>query len=71
MEARAAGELPRRLRVLTHPALLVVDEIGCLPVSQNGAVLFFPLINVRHEQASTVLTSNKASRNEEPCSATR
>ena len=41
MEARAAGELSRRLRVLTHPALLVVDEIGYLPVSQDGAVLFF------------------------------
>ena len=59
MEARAAGELFRRLRVLTHPALLVVDEIGYLPVSQDGAVLFFQLINARHERASTVLTSNK------------
>ena len=58
-EARAAGELSRRLRVLTHPALLVVDEIGYLPVSQDGAVLFFQLINARHERASTVLTSNK------------
>ena len=58
MDARAAGELSRRLRVLTHPALLVVDEIGYL-VSQDGAVLFFQLINARHERASTVLTSNK------------
>ena len=47
------------LRVLTHPALLVVDEIGYLPVSQDGAVLFFQLINAQHERASTVLTSNK------------
>ena len=45
--------------MLTHPALLVVDEIGYLPVSQDGAVLFFQLINARHERASTVLTSNK------------
>ena len=58
-EAKAAGNLSRRLRVLTHPALLVVDEIGYLPVSQDGAVLFFQLINARHERASTVLTSNK------------
>ena len=58
-DARAAGALSRRLRVLTHPALLVVDEIGDLPVSQDGAVLFFQLINARHERASTVLTSNK------------
>ena len=58
-QAKAAGQLSRRLRVLTHPALLVVDEIGYLPVSRDGAVLFFQLINARHEQASTVLTSNK------------
>ena len=58
-EAKAAGNLTRRLRVLTHPALLVVDEIGYLPVNQDGAVLFFQLINARHEKASTVLTSNK------------
>ena len=58
-DARAAGALSRRLRVLTHPALLVVDEIAYLPVSQDGAVLFFQLINARHERASTVLTSNK------------
>ena len=47
-----------RLRVLTHPALLVVDEIGYLPVSQDGAVLFFQLISPG-TRASTVLTSNK------------
>ena len=58
-DAKAAGNLSRRLRVLTHPALLVVDEIGYLPVSQDGAVLFFQLVNARHERASTVLTSNK------------
>ena len=37
----------RRLKTLTHPALPVVDEIGYLPVSQSGAVLFFKLINQR------------------------
>ena len=58
-QAKTAGQLARRLRVLTHPALMVVDEIGYLPVSREGAVLFFQLINARHEHASTVLTSNK------------
>ena len=58
-ESKTAGNLSHRLRVLTHPALLVVDEIGYLPVNQDGAVLFFQLINARHERASTVLTSNK------------
>ena len=58
-EARATGGLSRRLRVLTHPALRVVDEIGYLPISQDGVVLFFQLINALRERASTVLTSNK------------
>lgn len=57
--ARAAGQLARRLRVLSHPAVLIVDEIGYLPLSRDGAVLFFQLINHRYEHASTVLTSNK------------
>jgi DNA replication protein DnaC/transposase len=58
-EARAAGRLAHRLKTLTHPSLLVVDEIGYLPINQTGAMLFFQLINRRYEQASTVLTSNK------------
>ena len=45
--------LDRRLKMLTHPALLVVDEIGYLPVTQSGAVLFFQLINRRYGNAST------------------
>ena len=58
-EAQAAGNLTRRLRVLSHPALMVIDEIGYLPVDQRGAVLFFQLMSRRYEHASTVLTSNK------------
>ena len=38
---------------------MVVDEIGYLPLSQTGAVLFFQLMSRRYERASTVLTSNK------------
>jgi DNA replication protein DnaC len=58
-EAKAAGRLTHRLKILTHPSLLVVDEIGYLPISPTGATLFFQLINRRYEHASTVLTSNK------------
>jgi DNA replication protein DnaC len=58
-EAQAAGNLTRRLAILTHPSLLVVDEIGYLPINHTGAVLFFQLMNRRYERASTVLTSNK------------
>ena len=57
-EAQAAGHLTRRLAVLTHPSLLVVDEIGYLPINHT-ALLFFQLMNRRYERASTVLTSNK------------
>jgi DNA replication protein DnaC len=58
-EAQTAGQLKRRLAVLSHPSLLVVDEIGYLPLTHPGAVLFFQLMNRRYERASTVLTSNK------------
>ena len=55
----SAGRLNHRLKTLTHPALLVVDEIGYLPVTRSGAILFFQLVNRRYEHASTVVTSNK------------
>ena len=57
-EAQAAGRLQARLKVLTHPALLVVNEIGYVPISRTGAMLF-QLMTRRYEHASTVLTSNK------------
>ena len=58
-EAKAAGKFTHRLKTLTYPSLLVVDEIGYLPVSPTGAMLFFQLINRRYERHSTVITSNK------------
>src|SRR5688572_22805113 len=42
-EAQAAGRLQNRLKVLAHPALLVVDEIGYLPISRTAAMLFFQM----------------------------
>ena len=59
-EAHAAGKLLHRMKTLTHPSLLVVDEIGYLPVSRTGAMHFFQLMSRRYEHASTVLTSNKS-----------
>jgi len=38
--------------------LLIIDEIGYLPMTKNGANLFFQLINLRYEKKSTILTSN-------------
>jgi DNA replication protein DnaC len=59
-EAHAAGKLLHRLKTLTHPSLLVVDEIGYLPISRTGAMHFFQLMSRRYEHGSTVLTSNKS-----------
>jgi DNA replication protein DnaC len=59
-QARASGNLKHRLSLLSAPSLMVVDEIGYLPVSQTGAMLFYQLISRRYERASTVLTSNKS-----------
>jgi DNA replication protein DnaC len=58
-EAQAAGRLAARLKTLTHPSLMVVDEIGYVPITRLGAMYFFQLMSRRYEHASTVLTSNK------------
>lgn len=58
-EAQTAGHLSQRLKTLVFPSVLVVDEIGYLPISRTGAMLFFQVISRRYEHASTVLTSNK------------
>src|SRR6478752_4952329 len=57
--AQANVRLAAQVAALTHPSLLVFDEIGYLPINHSGAVLFFQLMNRRYERASTVRTSNK------------
>jgi DNA replication protein DnaC len=59
-DAQAAGRLGQRMNTLIFPSVLIVDEIGYLPISKTGAMLFFQLIAKRYERASTVLTSNKS-----------
>lgn len=59
-EAQAGGRLSQRLNTLIFPSLLVVDEIGYLPISRTGAMLFFQLMSRRYERGSSVLTSNKS-----------
>ena len=59
-EAQQAGRLAQRLKTLVFPSLLVVDEIGYLPISRTGAMLFFQLMSRRYEAATTILTSNKS-----------
>jgi DNA replication protein DnaC len=60
VEAERQGRLRERLAMLRQPSLLIVDEIGYLPVTPGGANLFFQLVNTRYEKAATVLTSNKS-----------
>jgi DNA replication protein DnaC len=59
-EAQQAARLAQRLKTLVFPSLLVVDEIGYLPISRTGAMLFFQLMSRRYETGSTILTSNKS-----------
>jgi DNA replication protein DnaC len=54
------GTLERALRNLCRPRLLIVDEIGYLPMDKEGANLFFQLVSRRYERGSTVYTSNKS-----------
>jgi len=58
-DAQQAGRLSHRLRTLVFPSLMIIDEIGYLPISRTGAMFFFQLMSRRYEHASTVLTSNK------------
>ena len=60
MKARQENRLDRQLQQLTYPKVLVLDEIGYLPMTREEASLFFRLINRRYERACTILTSNKS-----------
>ncbi len=51
--------LRERLRFLCRPQLLIVDEIGYLPVVPGGGNLFFQLVNARYERGAMILTSNR------------
>ena len=47
------------MRFLARASLLVVDEIGYLPVVPGGGNLFFQLVNARYEKGAMILTSNR------------
>ena len=57
--AEREGRLTERLRSYARPALLIVDEIGYLPITAGGANLFFQLVNARYEKGAMILTSNR------------
>jgi len=58
--AMREGQLPSRLRVYLRPKVLVVDEVGYLPLDEAGATVFFQLVSARYERGSILLTSNKS-----------
>lgn len=58
----AQGQLKNRLKKVSRYNLLIVDEIGYLPMDAAGANLFFQLVSRRYEQSSLILTSNKPFR---------
>lgn len=55
-EHRLKGELKKVLR----PELLILDELGYIPIDKHGADLLFQVISQRYERGSIILTSNKA-----------
>ena len=58
-KAEREGTLRERIRFLCRASLLVVDEIGYLPVTPGGGNLFFQLVNARYEKGAMILTSNR------------
>lgn len=57
--AEREGRLQERIRFFCRPSLLIVDEIGYLPVIAGGGNLFFQLVNARYERGAMILTSNR------------
>jgi DNA replication protein DnaC len=58
-KANKENRLEKRMRIYTGPKLLIIDEVGYLPLDDLGANLFFQLISARYERGSIILTSNK------------
>ena len=55
LEHRLKAEMKKYLQ----PTILVVDELGYLPIDKNGADLLFQVISQRYEQGSLILTTNQ------------
>jgi DNA replication protein DnaC len=57
-EARDDKRLLRFQRQLLKPTLLIIDELGFVPLSKTGSELLFDVFSQRHERASTLVTTN-------------
>jgi DNA replication protein DnaC len=60
VRARHENRLERCLQQLSYPRLLILDELGYLPLSREEASLFFRLLVRRCERGSLIVTSNKS-----------
>jgi DNA replication protein DnaC len=58
-KAQRESRLPERIRFLSRASLLIVDEIGYLPLGLGGGNLFFQLVNACYEKNAMILTSNR------------
>ena len=58
--AQTRGMLKQELKKYTKPALLILDELGYLPIDKAGADLLFQVISLRYEQGAMIITSNRA-----------
>ncbi|KGG80150.1 transposase [Caloranaerobacter azorensis H53214] len=58
-KAHLENRLEARLKHYAKYKLLIIDEIGYLPISKEEANMFFQLINKRYEKSSTIITTNK------------
>ena len=58
--ARDENRLEKQLQQWVYPKVLILDEMGYLPLSREDASLLFRLVQRRYEKASLILTSNKS-----------
>ena len=59
VRAYDSGELEECLAMLARPRLLIVDELGYLPMPASGTHLLFQLVSRRYERGSMLVTSNQ------------
>lgn len=57
--AQAAHRLKTELKKYLRPELLVIDELGFMPIDKHGADMLFQVISQRYEQGAIILTTNK------------
>ncbi len=57
--AQHVGQLKQELKKYLKPSLLLLDELGYLPIDKTGADLLFQVISQRYEQGSIILTTNR------------